>query len=55
MGKTHYKVRVYIAWAIGLIANIGILLQRSYNVMALFLQATWTVDVNLILKLIPIS
>ena len=56
-GKTHYIVRVYIAWAIGLISYIKVLRQRSYIIMALFLQATWSADVtlDLFLKRIPIS
>ena len=57
MGKTHYMVQVYIAWAISLILYIRVLRQRSYVVMAPFLQATWSADVtlDLFLKRIPIS
>ena len=39
-GKTYYMVRVYIAWAIGLISYIRVLRQRSYDNVAPFLQAT---------------
>jgi hypothetical protein len=41
-------VRVYIAWAIGLISYIRVLRQRSYIVVAPFLQATWSADPRLI-------
>jgi len=55
--KTHYTVRVYIAWATGLISYIRVLRQRSYLNMAPFLQAAWSADVTLDLffKHIPIS
>ena len=47
----------YIAWAIGLRSYIRVLRQRSYVILALFLQATWSADVTLDLSLkhIPIS
>jgi hypothetical protein len=45
----------YIAWTIGLIIYIRVLIQRSYNDVIPFLQATWSADVNLIPKLNPIS
>ena len=35
--------------------NIRVLTQRSYNVVVLFLQATWSANINLILKLILVS
>ena len=38
-GKTYYMVRVYIAWAIGLISYIRVLRQWSYVDVAPFLQA----------------
>ena len=55
-GKTYYMVRVYIAWAIGLIAYIRVLRQWSYINVASFLHATWSVDetLDLFLKRIPI-
>jgi hypothetical protein len=43
-----------MAWAIDLIIYIRVLIQRSYNDVVLFLQATWSADVNLIPKLSPI-
>jgi hypothetical protein len=46
-GKTYYMVWVYIAWVIGLISYIRILRQRSYVIVAPFLQATWSADVTL--------
>jgi hypothetical protein len=45
----------YTAWAIGLIMYIRVLIQRSYNDVVPFLQATWSADVNLNPKLNPIS
>jgi hypothetical protein len=45
----------YIAWAIGLIIYIRVLMQRSYNDVVSFLQATWSADVILIPKLNLIS
>jgi hypothetical protein len=39
-GETYYRVRVYVAWAISLIANIRVLRQQSYVIVAPFLQAT---------------
>ena len=36
-GETHYMVRVYIAWAIGLIADIRVLRQQSNVNVAPFL------------------
>jgi len=56
-GKTYYMVRVYIAWAIGLISYIRVLRQRSYVIVAPFLWATWSANVtlDLFLKCIPIS
>ena len=55
-GETHYMVRVYIAWAIGLISYIRVLRQRSYIIVTLFLHATWSMDItlDLILKRTPI-
>jgi hypothetical protein len=40
LGKTHYRVHVYIAWVIGLIVDIRVLRQRSYIIVAPFLQVT---------------
>jgi hypothetical protein len=56
-GKTYYIIWVYIAWAIGLISYIRVLRQRSYVIVALFLQATWSADVTLDLfpRRIPMS
>jgi hypothetical protein len=44
-----------MAWAIDLIIYIRVLIQRFYNDVVPFLQATWSVDVNLNPKLNPIS
>ena len=56
-GETHYMVWVYITRASGLVSYIRVLRQRSYVVVAPFLQATWSADVtlDLFLKLIPMS
>ena len=50
-------VWVYIAWAIGLIADIRVLRQWSYVIVAPFLQEIWSADVTLDLFLMhtPIS
>ena len=55
--KSHYMVRVYIDQATGLISYIRVLRQRSYVIVAPFLQATWSADVtlDLFLKHTPIS
>ena len=57
MGKNILHGSGYIAWAIGLIADIRVLRQRSYVNVAPFLQATWSMDVTLalFLKCTPIS
>jgi hypothetical protein len=54
-GKNTLQNLYYIAWAIGLIIYIRVLIQRSHNIMVPFLQAAWSADVNLIPKLNPIS
>jgi hypothetical protein len=38
--ETHYKVYVYMAWTLGLIIYIRVLIHRSYNDVVPFLQAT---------------
>ena len=57
MGETWYMVRVYMAWATGLLSYIRVLRYRSYVNVAPFLQATWSADATLDLshKRNPIS